>query len=221
MYLFNTTTTVSFANSIQVMLPNQLKLSAKITQWPFASIQNTFQLLILSSVGDGSISSMSPIEDSQGVLRSFQMEVDGVPLYAQFFPSALLDGRVYPLSTSYSENGNSIIITTKTPVFLRDLVIDPNFAILLENSSPTKSNTKGNNNNKSNTPTTVIIAVVVSVVGAVMIVMALCFLGPKIHSWWKVRVDTEFSPEFSSDAHQMENINHSPEYVSPSKTSSQ
>jgi len=177
---------------------------------------------MISSVGDGSISSISAIEDSQGILRSFQMVVDGVPLYAQFFPSALLDGRVYPLSTSYSSNTNSVITTTQTPVFLQDLVIDPNFAVLLENSSPTKSNTKGNKDNKSNTPTTVVIAVVVSVVGAVMIVIALYFLGPKIQTWWKVRVDTEFSPEFSpGDAHQMENVHHNSEYASTMKTSSQ
>jgi len=224
MYLYNTTTTVTFANAFQELLPNQLKLSAKITHWPFASIQNKFELLMVSSVGDGS-GVISAIEDSQGALSSFQMVVDGVPLYGQFFPFALLDNRPYTLSTTYTPGGNSIVITSSTPVFLSELVIDPNFAVLLETSSPPQSNTNSPTNINNSVSKSVIIAVVVSVVGGViLIVAAFLFLFPRIHVWWKVRVhDADDQHNEFADMKKRQSMvgveNYNPNYTSPSKYS--
>ena len=55
------------------------------------------------------------------------MTVNGVPLYGQFVPNVLVDGRPRPAKIQYINEGNIAIITTQTPVFLSELGLSVGF----------------------------------------------------------------------------------------------
>jgi len=94
-----------------------------------------------------------------------------------------------------TQGNGTVDVIVRSPVFFSELVLDPNYALLIEDNSQenicgVSSVTDDVTGSKSNS--IIIIAVIVSVVGAAMLIaLLLFFVYPKLHMYFKVRADVK------------------------------
>jgi len=126
--------------------------------------------------------------------------IDGISLFGQFLSAGLLDDRISQLDIKYTQSGLDSSVAIRTSAFSKSLVVDPNYAVLIDTT-----NTLCNQASNNNFTATIAIAVVCSVVVVGLVGLGVV-LHPKIKNWWKtkkfmdIQMDT-VSSTISTDSH--------------------
>eukprot|EP00026_Physarum_polycephalum_P000466 Phypoly_transcript_00467.p1 GENE.Phypoly_transcript_00467~~Phypoly_transcript_00467.p1 ORF type:complete len:1577 (+),score=152.41 Phypoly_transcript_00467:25-4731(+) len=216
---FNSATTTIFANKTTSLAANTLKVNVNVKNWPFRSAQNYLAVILdaASAQQTTQACNLDSNTNSNGSLTWYVLTINGVAMYAQFSPDAVLDGRNRIVTFSLDPNTGQVRATI--PHFWDEMDLDPTYSVLLG-----KAKDKCTPKHHSNVRTTVYIAVFVTVGVLVIIGVALYFLYPKIHSHLKVRkhahvelqsvpsVTPEHNPEIEK-ASDMEAFTHAGKFV--------
>eukprot|EP00026_Physarum_polycephalum_P010320 Phypoly_transcript_10479.p1 GENE.Phypoly_transcript_10479~~Phypoly_transcript_10479.p1 ORF type:complete len:171 (+),score=31.14 Phypoly_transcript_10479:331-843(+) len=116
--------------------------------------------------------------NSNGSLTWYTLTVNGVAMYGQFSPDAILDGRNRIITFHLnSENG---LVTAIIPHFWEEMDLDPTFSVLLGNAIDKCG--KHSSGNK-----TIYIAVFVTLGVLAILGVAGYFLYPRVRTYFKVR----------------------------------
>lgn len=203
-YYFNYTTS-NFEGTNTTIQANTIKMALSISDWPFRDI--THSLFVVFSNDISNKTTDSPIEactrqtssNHAMNLRWYKISVEGVSLYAQmeeviFFhflfcvfllsiemKYGILDGRKRAITFTST---NTSQVTIRAPFFWNNLILDPNFGVLLEDDDPCSSRfIDGLRNHKATWQYYLIIPIV-----AVFVVIGLLFWKfDKIRLWNKFR----------------------------------
>jgi len=187
--LINCSTVIFFADQELDLSPNELKMTLTVKNWPFVSKQNLFEVVF--DAGSENSDNVTTKSDSQGVLRWVSLAVNDVSLYGQFLPYAQLDNKTQALNISYSQEDTHRYVITRCPMFSNELVVDPNYVILVDDKANPNSIIT-NNGGSSSVSTTAIIAGVVCSVGGVAIIAFVWFVvKPKVQLWRNVKSDKQ------------------------------
>eukprot|EP00026_Physarum_polycephalum_P003519 Phypoly_transcript_03532.p1 GENE.Phypoly_transcript_03532~~Phypoly_transcript_03532.p1 ORF type:complete len:603 (+),score=53.04 Phypoly_transcript_03532:570-2378(+) len=179
---FNESGDYSF-NNISTHYPaNTLKLNVKISDWPFAQLTNflnvVFDNFVVSAEKDNTCVEQQKTSAS---LIWVQLTLNGIAVYAQFDPSAIVDGRNRSISFTL-QTDNSVVATL--PHFWDFSELDPLYSVLLSPESDNGCSSKSSNH----TSKKVIIAVVVSIVGTALII-AIVLYAYKVYKRRKTMSD--------------------------------
>jgi len=196
--LSKTNYNVTFAGDSFTVAPNTVKISITLQYWPFRSIRNNLTISISTqginsfSAGRGSnigdcqspqtteSDSESPSEfgsGSNGNLRWFSLRFGTSTLYGTFNDKAEIEGK--PKYTNVGYDSNSSRIYLQLPYFWQYAIIDPNFAVLVDDfgTSPyTSSSDSCIQGNNPKVPVSVIVGIVIGVVASVVIAAAAVYL---------------------------------------------
>jgi len=194
---FNQSTSMIFANQSIAISPQSVKMTLTVKNWKFSSVKNSFELVFDSNFTVPVTQydeCFSQGYDNIGNLRWFMFTVGTTSLYSQFLPLAELDNVPRSISLSYN-NGNSstanngqVIITAGH--FWDSIVIDPDFAVLVDStqsSGPSpcgKSNTNAPASGLSATNVIVIAVVIPAVV--ITLIIATVLLSPKKKKFFNI-----------------------------------
>jgi len=175
---------VSFANSTIHLAPDTLKLSIRISNWPFQS--GTHSLGVVFDAHDeansGQPCNVEQNEDANNSLESIVITINGTSLYGQFFPQAIIDGRIRVVSFRWNQDAT---VTAIIPHFWQDMEMDPDFSVLLGSKRQDNCSASAESSDVS---TTVYIAVFVSLGLALLIALAVGIMFPRLRLKWQVHM---------------------------------
>jgi hypothetical protein len=190
--VYNTSQSVVFANQTMFVQAQTVKVTVNITNWSFSSLKNTLAVVFDSSFQGSSSAGSSNCnlqsqqsDDAIGALQWIQIQLNNTILYGQFLPKALVDMKPKILTSNYVENsmktGGEVYMIS--PHFWDSLVIDPNYSILVDDSSSSNNGDSGdcsnldlNSEQQKSLPKTMLIGIVVGVAGAALVVAAILFV---------------------------------------------
>ncbi|GAM22063.1 hypothetical protein SAMD00019534_052380 [Acytostelium subglobosum LB1] len=150
---FDQDTDILFAGDTLHMKKSTLKYTISMSNYPFKSKLNILQVIMRASINSSNSNSCSTKRvgniDGNGNddgLYWMRLKINGVSLYAHFIQRALVDGRPHVISNALldkSEQEASInninnnqaqatIVAINVPHFDRDVILDPDFQLLLD-----------------------------------------------------------------------------------------
>jgi len=132
---------VDFAGEVMYLSAGTVKMTLTVQDWPFRSVVNTFGVVFNVAWRGDDVDScgntVQPTVNSNGILSWLQISVANVAMYGNFLPVGLVDNRARSLSVQFLPDTsveNTAIVTT--PSFMQQLILDPDFSVLLHNIAP-------------------------------------------------------------------------------------
>jgi len=131
-------------------------------------------------------------QNELGILSWYKVSLNGVVLYMTVVPVALVDNTPKNISVTLNQNQEVVF---QSAAFFDQLVVDPNYSVLLEDATQQQQQTQcnnynlllNNNNNNNKISITNIIVIVVCVVVVVVFVGVFVFVFvPKIKVWYAI-----------------------------------
>ncbi|KAN0040614.1 hypothetical protein ACTA71_008952 [Dictyostelium dimigraforme] len=165
---FNKESTIEFGNQTIKMNPSTIKYTVEISEYKFSSNLNQLQLIMMASISvnktDEICSDKDFGETSDGDSSNYlKIQVDNHSLYGRFIKRALIDSIPRSIDnvqldssmkTIDSASSSQSYIGISVPYFKRNIIIDPDFSLLVGSSSSSSSSSKSDNSicsfNKSN-----------------------------------------------------------------------
>ncbi|EGC34701.1 hypothetical protein DICPUDRAFT_34575, partial [Dictyostelium purpureum] len=152
---FTEKTKISFANQNLEMYPSTIKYTVKISQYPFKNQLNSLQLVMsagLQSSSTNNICSSQMLGDtSSGDNSNFiKIQIDDHSLYGRLIKRCLLDDTIRSITNEFidqkdlnistgtflnSQNQLNLYIGINIGYFQSSVIIDPDFSIILDQSS--------------------------------------------------------------------------------------
>jgi len=162
--LVNNATTVEFLDESINLIPNTLKSTVYIGNWPFQTIANQLQIVtnVAAPQQESHCSRYSATSDASGNVRWFQFSVNGNAVVGKFLDTVLIDGSSRPLQVTTLQDNH---IAFSISHFWSYAVLDPDYSVILDPDT----NSCGGGSHVSRT--TVIAVTVPIVVCAVLIVV--------------------------------------------------
>ncbi|KAN0040610.1 hypothetical protein ACTA71_008948 [Dictyostelium dimigraforme] len=171
---FNNDSTIEFGNQIINMNPSTIKYTVEISEYKFSSKLNQLQLIMKASISvnktDEICSDKDFGETSNGDNSNYlKIQVDNHSLYGRFIKRALIDSIPRSIDNVQLDSSMKIIdsaslsqsyIGISVPYFKRNIVLDPDFSLLV-GSSPSSDNSICSFNNSNNFSNTKIAAIVI------------------------------------------------------------
>ncbi|KAN0040611.1 hypothetical protein ACTA71_008949 [Dictyostelium dimigraforme] len=150
---FNNDSTIEFGNQIINMNPSTIKYTVEISEYKFSSKLNQLQLIMKASISvnktDEICSDKDFGETSNGDNSNYlKIQVDNHSLYGRFIKRALIDSIPRSIDNVQLDSSMKIIdsaslsqsyIGISVPYFKRNIVLDPDFSLLV-GSSPSSDN---------------------------------------------------------------------------------
>eukprot|EP00026_Physarum_polycephalum_P001923 Phypoly_transcript_01926.p1 GENE.Phypoly_transcript_01926~~Phypoly_transcript_01926.p1 ORF type:complete len:787 (+),score=76.61 Phypoly_transcript_01926:659-3019(+) len=128
--LFQKGTVFEFAQQNISIAPNSLKISLTVTNWDFASIKNSLHITAkATSLADTCKNGAS--YESQGTWIFVESGMH--TLFGKFAKNGLVDGAAMPVMAQFDESNH--VASLQVPHFWNEAVLDPDFAVLLGQSS--------------------------------------------------------------------------------------
>ncbi|KYQ93015.1 hypothetical protein DLAC_05620 [Tieghemostelium lacteum] len=192
---FDQESTLQFANRSVNMKPSSVKYNISIGKYPFASQLNSLQLVMSSQfqtdqTGD-SCSKQSFNTDEQQENEYMKLQVNQHSLYGRFIKRAIVDtNRVVmlssqPIQSESSANSSKSLIGINIPHYNDNLLIDPDFSVLVETKPVAKDDTESTcgtsseSDTKSGLSASQIAGIAIGcglvLIGAIVIISALVF----------------------------------------------
>eukprot|EP00026_Physarum_polycephalum_P007387 Phypoly_transcript_07447.p1 GENE.Phypoly_transcript_07447~~Phypoly_transcript_07447.p1 ORF type:complete len:469 (+),score=93.90 Phypoly_transcript_07447:178-1407(+) len=175
---------IEFANISTTFLPNSVKMGLFVANWPFMDVENYLGIVTESQNLEDSAPKVVAEVDEHGNLKWIKYLINGFAFYGQFQDKAILDGYIRTIRFRQNVTDNSII--TIIPHFWDYADIDPNFAVLLDTDS--KPDKPGDAPKKGGGVSLMVIIAIPAAVGGVLVgTIFVCFAGPRLKEWWKVK----------------------------------
>ncbi|KAN0040815.1 hypothetical protein ACTFIV_003351 [Dictyostelium citrinum] len=170
---FNNESTIEFGNQVIKMNPSSIKYTIEISEYKFTSKLNQLQLIMKASISvnktDEICSDKEFGETSNGDDSNYlKVQVDNHSLYGRFIKRALidsiprsvdnvqLDSSMNTINSAYQSQS---FIGISVPFFKKQIIIDPDFSLLV--GSPSKSENSICTSNNSNSFSKIKIAAIV------------------------------------------------------------
>ncbi|KAF2070098.1 hypothetical protein CYY_008582 [Polysphondylium violaceum] len=145
----------NFAGDIIPILPKSIKYQVELQNYTFSSSINTMQFIFKSGIaqegGECVYKSNTSTQSSGDSIRSIQMMLNGETLIGTFSDRIVLDNRpsynqVSKLTdsqiTQYQLNSQVLYVSITTSSFKKDVVVDPNFGVLVTSTPDDKNQCK-------------------------------------------------------------------------------
>jgi hypothetical protein len=169
--------TTRFAGSNYTIAPQTVKLSVKLSKWPFRSIRN-YLILDIKTQAQTSVCNISKVDlgvGYNGSVRSYSFSNGLSTLYGTFDDKIEVDDQPQFVATSYNADSSSVEMTI--PFFWSTVLIDPNYNVLLsevkyEGDTPVCA-VKEDDPNTLNSA--LIIGLCVSIPGSLLVAAAVVF----------------------------------------------
>ncbi|KAN0040613.1 hypothetical protein ACTA71_008951 [Dictyostelium dimigraforme] len=150
---FNNDSTIEFGNQIINMNPSTIKYTVEISEYKFSSKLNQLQLIMKASISVNKTYEICSDKDfgetSNGDNSNFlKIQVDNHSLYGRFIKRALIDSIPRSIDNVQLDSSMKIVdsaslsqsyIGISVPYFKRNIVLDPDFSLLV-GSSPSSDN---------------------------------------------------------------------------------
>ncbi|KAN0040612.1 hypothetical protein ACTA71_008950 [Dictyostelium dimigraforme] len=175
---FNNDSTIEFGNQIINMNPSTIKYTVEISEYKFSSKLNQLQLIMKASISvnktDEICSDKEFGETSNGDDSNYlKVQVDNHSLYGRFIKRALIDSIPRSIDNVQLDSSMKIVdsaslsqsyIGISVPYFKRNIVLDPDFSLLI-GSSPSSDNSICSYNSNYFSKTKIAAIVISSLVG--------------------------------------------------------
>ncbi|EGC31628.1 hypothetical protein DICPUDRAFT_99158 [Dictyostelium purpureum] len=189
---FKESSNVQFANENVELNPSSIKYTIKITNYPFSSILNSLQLIMKASIQTDSGSCSGTVKQFGNLTREnsdyLKLQVDNYSFYGRFIKrcivdddqistitNTILDNSMNQNLTNNHQNSQSYI-GINIPYFSDNVVVDPDFSVLLDSNSASSS-CKGSGLSKSQIAGIIIGSVCLFIV-LVIIVLIIIYKSP-------------------------------------------
>ncbi|KAM9999690.1 hypothetical protein ACTFIZ_008155 [Dictyostelium cf. discoideum] len=163
---FNSSTVIEFANQNLTMNPSTIKYTIEINgEYKFTNALNQLQLIMLASFESSKTNEICSNKQfgntSTGDNSNFlKIQIDNHSLYGRFIKRAIIDGEYRGVSNKLLDSSlNSITnsassiqtyIAITVPQFKNQIIIDPDFSVLLDFNDASSDSTSICNNSSSN-----------------------------------------------------------------------
>jgi len=204
---FNGLAQVDFAGQNVTIPPNTVKYSVYISKWPFYSLQNSLHVILQSqpiakqtTSGGGACANdaSAPTQSDQtGNLVYLEVKEGNQTLLVQMISTVLLDGKPKNIFSQYDKVTSTVEIVV--PFFFDQIVIDPNYSVLLNDYTNT-GECESVQEPDADTTSILIIGTVAGAIGVVVIVAITIFIIiPKVQLHRKLRKNSLVPSESNSN----------------------
>lgn len=162
--LFDSLFTLSFATQSLSLSPHTVKLTIQLSSWPFTNRKSSLAFVLSAAVNaSGAQVATSPL--SQSGISWVSVGSGSSTLYQQLLGVSLVDGFPRSIVNELQTTTNYIVITV--PSFWKEVVVDPNYSVLLGGSKGPGGGGGGGSN--SNSVIYIAVGVVVGVVAVAVV----------------------------------------------------
>ncbi|KAM9983600.1 hypothetical protein ACTFIY_000314 [Dictyostelium cf. discoideum] len=191
---FNSSTVIEFANQNLTMNPSTIKYTIEITgEYKFANALNQLQLIMFASFESSKTNEIcsntqfgnTNTGDNSNFLK---IQIDNHSLYGRFIKRAIIDGEYKSVSNSLLDSSlNSInsassfqtYIAITVPQFKNQIIIDPDFSVLLDSNDASSDGTNSicNYSSSNGLSTSQLVGIIIgSVAFSVVIIISIAYL---------------------------------------------
>ncbi|KAN0047354.1 hypothetical protein ACTA71_001736 [Dictyostelium dimigraforme] len=155
--------TIEFGNQIIKMNPSSIKYTIKISEYKFSSKLNQLQLIMKSSISVNKTDEICSFkefgETSNGDDSNYlKVQVDNHSLYGRFIKRAIIDSIPRSIQNVQLDSSMNIIdsasssqsfIGISIPLFKNEIILDPDFSVLIGSQSKSDDSICSTNDNSS------------------------------------------------------------------------
>ncbi|EAL72866.1 EGF-like domain-containing protein [Dictyostelium discoideum AX4] len=185
---FNTSTDIEFANQKLTMNPSTIKYTIEVTgEYKFANALNQLQLIMFASFESSKTNEICSNTQfgntSTGDNSNFlKIQIDNHSLYGRFIKRAIIDGEFRSVSNKLLDSSlNSInsassiqtYIAITVPQFKNQIIIDPDFSVLLDfnDASSNGATSICNNSSSDGLSTSQLVGIIIGSVAFLLVII--------------------------------------------------